>query len=116
MPGANTPKDSSETSSSAAGRIVDETGERRADVLVREGRVVAVEPSIEPPNGATVLDAGGCFVSPGLVDLHAHLREPGGEIAETVESGSQRRSPGRLHGTCRDAQHRARHRLGSRRP
>ncbi|MGA2527595.1 MAG: dihydroorotase [Acidimicrobiales bacterium] len=71
------------------GTLVDEKGERRGDVLVRDGRIVAVEESIEPGAGAEVLDAGGCLVSPGLVDLHAHLREPGGEIAETVESGSR---------------------------
>lgn len=71
------------------GTLVDETGERRAEVLVRDGRIVAVEEVIEAPSGATVLDAGGCVVSPGLVDLHAHLREPGGEVAETVESGSR---------------------------
>src|SRR5208283_5791551 len=56
---------------------------------VRDGRIVAVEEVIDAPRGATVLDAGGCVVAPGLVDLHAHLREPGGEIAETVESGSR---------------------------
>jgi dihydroorotase len=71
------------------GTLVDETGERRGDVLVRDGRIAAVEEVIEAPVGATVLDAGGCVVTPGLVDLHAHLREPGGEIAETVESGSR---------------------------
>jgi len=71
------------------GTLIDETGERRADVLVRGGRIVAVGESIDPPNGAAVLDAGGCVVAPGLVDLHTHLREPGGEVAETVESGSR---------------------------
>ena len=71
------------------GTLVDETGERRGDVLVSEGRIVAVGDGIDAPKGATVLDAGGCVVGPGLVDLHAHLREPGGEIAETVESGSR---------------------------
>ena len=60
------------------GTLVDETGERRGDVLVRDGRIVAVEEVIDAPRGATVLDAGGCVVAPGLVDLHAHLREPGG--------------------------------------
>jgi dihydroorotase len=88
MPGSNT-TDMAEEIVVRGGTVVDETGERRADVVVRDGRIVAVEESIEVPSGATVLDAGGCFVSPGLVDLHAHLREPGGEIAETVESGSR---------------------------
>jgi len=71
------------------GTVVDETGERRADVLVEDARIVEVAPAIEPPRGATVLDAGGCLVAPGLVDLHTHLREPGGEAAETVESGAR---------------------------
>ncbi len=69
--------------------MVDPTGSRRADVVVGNGVVTAVEPSIDPPTGATVLDAGGCVVAPGLVDLHAHLRQPGAEEAETVESGSR---------------------------
>jgi dihydroorotase len=71
------------------GRVVDATGERDADVLIRDGVIAAVEPSIDPPAGATVLDAGGCVVGPGLVDLHTHLRQPGREEAETVESGAR---------------------------
>ena len=71
------------------GRVVDATGGRRADVLVRDGRVASVEPGIEAPGGVTVLDAGGCVVAPGLVDLHAHLRQPGREEAETVETGAR---------------------------
>jgi dihydroorotase len=69
-------------------RVVDQSGERRADVAVEDGRIVAVEPELDV-NGARLLDAGGCVVSPGFVDLHTHLREPGREEAETVESGSR---------------------------
>ena len=43
------------------------------------------------------LDAGGCVVAPGLVDLHAHLREPGQEEAETIETGAAGRGARRLH-------------------
>jgi dihydroorotase len=71
------------------GTVVDAGGERRADVLVRDGSVVAVAEDVDVPTGATVLDAQGCLVTPGLVDLHAHLREPGGEDAETIESGGR---------------------------
>lgn len=71
------------------GTVVDELGSRRADVLVRDGLVAAVEPTIDETGLARVLDAGGCVVAPGLVDLHAHLREPGREEAETVESGAR---------------------------
>lgn len=71
------------------GTVVDATGERRADVAVRSGRITAVEPGIDAGLGVHVLDAGGCVVAPGLVDLHAHLRQPGREEAETVETGSR---------------------------
>jgi dihydroorotase len=70
------------------GTVIDEHHpERRADVFVSGGVIRAVEDSIEPSAGALVLDAGGCLVGPGLVDLHTHLREPGGEVSETVETG-----------------------------
>ena len=68
------------------GRLVDATGDRVADVLVQGGVVAAVGRRVE---GAPVLDAGGCIVAPGLVDLHAHLREPGDEDAETIETGAR---------------------------
>jgi dihydroorotase len=71
------------------GTVVDETGERRADVAIRGGLVAAVGDDLGTPAGAWVLDAGGCLVSPGLVDLHTHLREPGGEEAECVETGAR---------------------------
>ncbi|MDQ3896000.1 MAG: dihydroorotase [Actinomycetota bacterium] len=71
------------------GTVVDATGSRVADVLVRGGRIEAVGPELDPPAGATLVDAGGCIVAPGLVDLHAHLRQPGQEEAETVETGSR---------------------------
>jgi dihydroorotase len=68
------------------GRVVDATGERLADVLVRDGIVAEVGEGLD---GERVLDAGGCIVAPGLVDLHAHLREPGDEEAETIETGAR---------------------------
>ncbi len=72
--------------------MVDATGRRGADVLLRDGIVVAVEPSLGASAGAgggVTLDATGCVVAPGLVDLHTHLREPGREEAETVETGAR---------------------------
>ncbi len=71
------------------GRVIDATGERMADVLVAGGRIVSVGPDLDVPAGATVLDAAGCVVAPGLVDLHTHLRQPGREEAETVETGAR---------------------------
>ena len=80
----------------------------------RAGQGGASSPSARPrrARGATVLDAGGCMVAPGLVDLHAHLRQPGREEAETVETGRPGRGAGRLHGGRGHAQHRAGHRRG----
>lgn len=68
------------------GRVVDATGERVADVRVHAGMIVEVGEHLD---GDRVLDAGGCVVAPGLVDLHVHLREPGGEDAETIETGAR---------------------------
>lgn len=73
----------------SGGTVVDQTGERRADVRVAGGVVVAVESELAPEPGDEVLDAAGCVVAPGFVDLHAHLREPGREEAETIETGSR---------------------------
>jgi dihydroorotase len=70
------------------GRVIDENGERRADVAVEDGRIAEVGEDLDA-TGATVLDAGDCVVSPGFVDLHTHLREPGREEAETVETGAR---------------------------
>lgn len=68
------------------GRVVDSRGERVVDVAVQGGVVVEVG---EQLSGGRTIDASGCVVAPGFVDLHAHLREPGKEEAETIETGSR---------------------------
>jgi len=70
------------------GRLIDPASGRDAvtDVLVEDGSVAAVG---EGARGATVIDCDGLVVAPGLVDLHTHLREPGREDKETVETGSR---------------------------
>lgn len=71
------------------GEVVGAGGRRRADVVVEDGVITGVGTALSVPPGATVLDADGCVVAPGLVDLHAHLRQPGREEAETVETGAR---------------------------
>lgn len=64
-------------------------GEDAADVLVAGGVIAAIGADLEAPEDAEVVEADGCILLPGLVDLHTHLREPGGEEAETVETGTR---------------------------
>ena len=72
------------------GTVVDSTGTRRADVLVKGEVVAAVGQKLGSVTGAAIeLDATGCVVAPGLVDLHTHLREPGAEESETIETGAR---------------------------
>ncbi len=71
------------------GMVIDQSGQRRADVRVGgDGTVVEVGPDLDV-TGARVIDASGAVVSPGLVDVHVHLRQPGKEEAETVETGAR---------------------------
>ncbi|WP_346623297.1 dihydroorotase [Blastococcus montanus] len=63
-------------------------GGEAADILIKDGRIAAIGDSL-PVTGAEVIEADGLIALPGLVDLHTHLREPGREDAETVETGSR---------------------------
>lgn len=77
----------------SGGRIVDSTSTddrgRSADVVILDRKIVEVSTSPERQPDDVVLDATGCVVSSGLVDLHTHLREPGREESETIETGSR---------------------------
>jgi dihydroorotase len=69
------------------------------DLLVRDGVVAAVGREAAAPQ-AEVVDADGLVALPGLVDLHTHLREPGREDAETVETGSRAAALGGYTAVC----------------
>jgi dihydroorotase len=58
------------------------------DLLVRDGVVTEIGAGLDAPADVPVLDAAGLVLLPGFVDLHAHLREPGGEESETIATGS----------------------------
>jgi dihydroorotase len=60
----------------------------RVDVLVSDGQMVDIGPALSIPGDADVVDATGQILLPGFVDLHTHLREPGREYAEDIETGS----------------------------
>ena len=75
------------------GRVIDPSQgvDRIDDVLVRDGHVVAVGRTGAQPVGRVdeTIDAAGLVVAPGLVDMHVHLREPGREEDETIETGTR---------------------------
>ncbi len=79
------------------GLVVGEGTSTVADVLIVDGTIVEVATVVDAPSDAVELDARDCWVGPGFVDLHAHLREPGREAAETIESGAR---AGALGGYC----------------
>lgn len=68
------------------GMILNHDGELRADVKIENQKIVEVGANLKAD---IELDASGCIVTSGFVDLHAHLREPGKEEAETIETGSR---------------------------
>lgn len=72
------------------GRVIDPSQgiDGVSDVAVRDGRIEKIGTSL-PFDGDEVFDAGGMLVMPGFIDLHTHLREPGGEEAETIASGCE---------------------------
>ena len=72
------------------GRVVDPANnfDSIADVLIVDGKIAAVGPKLAAPAGVVSLDCTGKVVSPGLIDLHVHLREPGQTAKENVASGT----------------------------
>ena len=68
------------------GTILNQNGELRADVRIENEKIVEIGVNL---HADIKLDASGCIVTSGFVDLHAHLREPGKEEAETIETGSR---------------------------
>jgi dihydroorotase len=70
-----------------------------ADVLIVDGRVAVVGERLDAP-GAESFDATGLVVAPGFIDMHVHLREPGFEHAETIESGARAAAAGGFTTIC----------------
>jgi dihydroorotase len=83
------------------GRVVDPASghDAVADVAIAGGVVRAVGANLDAP-GAETFDATGLIVAPGFIDMHVHLREPGFEHAETIESGSRAAAAGGFTSIC----------------
>ncbi|MCS4486198.1 dihydroorotase [Staphylococcus americanisciuri] len=72
----------------------------KADVLIEEKTIKQIAPEIEQTDEMTVIDAKGQFLAPGFVDVHVHLREPGGEHKETIETGTLAAARGGFTTVC----------------
>lgn len=78
------------------GTLLDpETGATEAaDLLIRDGTIAERGPALAPDGDVPVYDASGAYVSPGWMDMHVHLREPGFEHKETIATGAQAAAAG----------------------
>jgi dihydroorotase len=72
--------------------------EQRKDLLIRDGKVAAIGTNLGRAD--KVIDAKGCYVTPGLIDIHVHFREPGDEEEETIATGAASAAAGGFTTVC----------------
>ncbi len=84
------------------GRVIDPASSRdaTADVAIANGKIVEIGQNLSDTGIDRVIDATGLIVAPGLIDPHVHLREPGQEQKETIESGSKAAVAGGFTTVC----------------
>jgi len=82
------------------GRIIDpvNTIDRTGNLLVIDGRIAAPDQPV--PDGTPEIDVSGCWVVPGLIDMHVHLREPGEEYKEDILTGTRAAASGGFTGVA----------------
>ena len=81
------------------GQVVLKNSVEKKDILVENGKIVKIADNI-PANGSQEIDASGKHIFPGLIDMHVHLREPGLERKEDIESGSKAAVKGGFTQVC----------------
>ena len=80
--------------------VFQNSGISKNDVLVDDGRIVSVSACIEADSETSVFDLNNCFVFPGFIDVHVHLREPGFSYKETIKTGSLAAAHGGYTDVC----------------
>ncbi len=83
------------------GRVMDPASghDKVADILVENGLIAAIGENLDS-TGAEIFDASGMIVAPGFIDMHVHLREPGFEHSETIETGGRAAAAGGFTSVC----------------
>lgn len=84
------------------GRLLDPSTRTDAvgDILLRDGKIESIGGNLNAPDGATIVDCTGKVVSPGFIDVHCHLREPGREDVETIATGARAAAAGGFTAVC----------------
>ena len=84
------------------GRVIDPSQKLDAevDLLVMNGEVVELRKGVTAPDDAQIIAVNGKIVSPGFIDVHVHLREPGGEHKETIATGARAAVAGGFTAVC----------------
>ncbi|MDE7401316.1 MAG: amidohydrolase family protein, partial [Clostridia bacterium] len=82
------------------GEVVLLNGVEKLDILIEDKKIVKLGKKIEPEGKSKVIDASGKTVFPGIIDMHVHLREPGYEGKEDIESGSRAAVAGGVTQVC----------------
>ena len=92
----------SDTTLLKGGRVLDpsQVMDGTLDVLLKDGLIVSVGDAISAPEDARTIDCAGLLVTPGLIDVHVHLREPGGEHKETIATGARSAAAGGFTAVC----------------
>lgn len=86
----------------SGGKLVDPSQklDARGDVLIRDGKIEGIGGKISAPEECDVIDCAGMIVSPGFIDVHCHLREPGREDVETIATGARAAAAGGFTAVC----------------
>ena len=85
------------------GRVIDPStnSDSQIDILIQNGKITEIAPAIPlPPENFEEIDATGCWVTPGLIDMHVHLRDPGQRHKETIATGSHSAAAGGFTTIC----------------